>query len=135
MVLPALHYRIVKTVKIIVCLLFTVLAGGAFAEGVPEESQAQPVAEEQAKKVTAVYGVTADDYLPASEHTPRVYIPPKIRKSTAPPVFDLPDAFYFIGGLIFLLILLSMLVNFINSFEEDRKSGKDKVANEHFNPE
>ena len=89
--------------------------------------------EQEKSAVTAVYGVTADDYLP--EHTVADYVQPKTRRAASRPSFDLPDAFYFIGGPIFLLILLRVLVIFLNGFEEKRKEEENQVASEHFNPD
>ena len=43
------------------------------------------------------------------------------------PGFDLPDAFYFIGGPVFLLILLRVLVIFLNGFEEKRKEEENQA--------
>ena len=71
-------------------------------------------------RVTAVYGVTADDYLPRTETTRRP-VRPVERKAASHPSFDLPDAFYFIGGPVFILLFLRVLVTFLNEFEEKRK--------------
>lgn len=122
----------------IICLLILVLSGKAFGESAPAvtvlsvESQNKP---QQKSGVTAVYGVTADDYLPATQFSATDYLNPKVRRSRSRPSFDLPDAFYFIGGPIFLMILLRVLVIFINGFEEIRKEEENQVASEHFNPE
>ncbi len=85
---------------------------------------------EQPAKVTAVYGVGSEDYLPLKEEA-RQQLRPNLRKSNAHPSFDLPDAFYFIGGPIFLLILLRVLTLFLNEFEEKRKQEQRLVASEH----
>jgi hypothetical protein len=63
------------------------------------------------------------------------YVRPKIKKPTSRPEFDLPDAFYFVGGPVFILILLRVFVIFLNGFEEKRKEEENQVASEHFNPE
>ena len=55
--------------------------------------------------------------------------------SSSHPAFDLPDAFYFIGGPIFLLLLLRVLVIFLNGFEEMRKDEQRAAASEKVNPE
>ena len=90
----------------------------------------EPVAEDQkASKVTAVYGVTADDYLPTLE-VARQHLRPKVRRAASRPGFNLPDAFYFIGGPIFLLILLRVLIIFLNGFEEKRKEEARAAASE-----
>lgn len=71
-------------------------------------------------KVTAVYGVSADDYLPRTESA-RKHLRPKVRSHASRPSFDLPDAFYFIGAPIFVLLFLRVLVIFLSGFEENRK--------------
>ena len=80
-------------------------------------------------RVIAVYGVSADDYLPTAE-TARNQLRPKVRRSTSRPAFDLPDAFYFIGGPIFILLFLRVLVIFINGFEEKRRDEMRAAARE-----
>jgi len=80
-------------------------------------------------KVTAVYGVSADDYLPRVESA-RNRLRPKVRTHASRPSFDLPDAFYFIGGPIFLLLFLRILVIFLNGFEEKRKEELRIIAPE-----
>jgi len=91
----------------------------------------EPIAaEDKAAKVTAVYGVTADDYLPSIE-VARQHLRPNVRKAASRPGFDLPDAFYFIGGPIFLLILLRVLVIFLNGFEEKRKEEQRAAASQN----
>jgi hypothetical protein len=92
----------------------------------------EPEKQEQAPKVHAVYGVTADDYLPTKAQA-RKSLRPEVRRGSSRPSFDLPDAFFFIGGPIFLLILLRVLIIFINGFEEKRKEEERQVASEHFN--
>jgi len=75
----------------------------------PEE----PFKEEQ--KVTAVYGVSADDYLPTAESA-RNRLRPQVRTRASRPSLDLPDAFYFIGAPIFILLFLRVLAIFLNGF-------------------
>jgi hypothetical protein len=83
-----------------------------------------------ATKVTAVYGVTADDYLPVQEvSTPHVRS--TVRRGSSISALDLPDAFFFIGGPIFLLLLLHLLVTFLNGFEEKRREEQRQAASEH----
>ena len=89
---------------------------------------------DEQRSVTAVYGVTADDYLPDRPSADE-YLNPKVRRASSRPSFDLPDAFYFIGGPIFVLIFLRVLVIFLNGFEEKRKEEENQVASEHFNPD
>jgi hypothetical protein len=74
---------------------------------------------EPAPKVTSVYGISSDDYLPSVE-TARKTLRPQVRRSGSRPSFDLPDAFYFIGGPIFLILFLRVLIIFLNGFEEKR---------------
>ena len=78
-------------------------------------------------KVTSVYGISADDYLPSIE-TARKILRPSVRRTTSKPSFDLPDAFYFIGGPIFLLLFLRVLVIFLNGFEEKRREDQRLAA-------
>lgn len=94
----------------------------------------EPSSEQASPKVTAVYGVTADDYLPSLE-VARKHLRPNLRRSSSRPDFDLPDAFYFIGGPIFLIILLRVLVIFLNGFEEKRKEELREMASQSPNPE
>lgn len=94
----------------------------------------QKAVEGESTQVTAVYGVTADDYLPAKKQASYDDLKkPKKYRGASRPIFDLPDAFYFIGGPIFLLILLRVLVIFIAGFEEKKKDEENHVASEHFN--
>lgn len=92
-----------------------------------------PVKEEKPARVTSVYGVTADDYLPTME-TARQELRPSVRRSSSRPSFDLPDSFYFIGGPVFLLIFLRVLVLFLNGFEEAREDERREAANQKINP-
>lgn len=85
-------------------------------------------------KVTAVYGLSADDYLPANESA-RKHLRPKVNSRKSRPSFDLPDAFYFIGGPIFILLFLRVLVIFLNGFEEKRKEELRTVAREVWDAE
>ena len=89
---------------------------------------------ESARVVTAVYGISADDYMPTTESRRNQY-KPKVRRSKSRPSFNLPDAFYFIGGPIFILLFLSVLVIFINDFEEKRKAEMRAIARETMDPE
>jgi hypothetical protein len=85
-------------------------------------------------KVTAVYGISADDYLPTVESAKK-RLRPQVRSHASRPAFDLPDAFYFIGGPIFLLLFLRVLVIFLNGFEEKRKEEQRAIASETPEPE
>lgn len=84
---------------------------------------------EKTPTVTAVYGVSADDYLPSQEIA-RKQLRPGVRSRKTRPQFNLPDAFYFIGGPIFLFLFLRVLVIFLNGFEEKRKEELRTVARE-----
>ena len=75
---------------------------------------------EKAVRVTAVYGVGVDDYLPLKE-VARKHLRPNVRRNTSRPSFNLPDAFFFIGAPVFILIFLRVLVIFLNGFEEKRQ--------------
>ncbi len=73
-------------------------------------------------QVTRVYGASSVNLLPARDiETARRHLRPNIRAPRSRPAFDLPDAFYFIGGPIFLLLFLRVLVIFLNGFEEKRR--------------
>jgi hypothetical protein len=80
-----------------------------------------------APKVTSVYGISADDYLPSIE-TVKKSLRPNVRRAVSKPSFDLPDAFYFIGGPIFLLLFLRVMVIFLNGFEENRREEQRLAA-------
>lgn len=79
----------------------------------------QPKVNEGAR-VTAVYGVGIEDYLPRKELA-RQQLRPNVRRNVSHPAFDLPDAFFFIGAPVFILIFLRVLVIFLNGFEEKRQ--------------
>ena len=95
------------------------------------ESSKAPIAK---SKVTAVYGISADDYLPTTESA-RKHLRPKVRSRKSRPSLDLPDAFYFIGGPIFLFLFLRVLVIFLNGFEEKRKEELRTVSREVWDAE
>ena len=78
-------------------------------------------------KVTSVYGVSADDYLP-SITTLKKQARPNVRRAASHPAFYLPEAFYFIGGPIFLILFLRVLVNFLNGFEEKRREEQRRAV-------
>lgn len=78
-------------------------------------------------KVTSVYGVSADDYLP-SVTTLKQQARPNVRRAASHPAFILPEAFYFIGGPIFVLLFLRVLVIFLNGFEEKRREDQRKAV-------
>ncbi len=85
-------------------------------------------------KVTAVYGVSVDDYLPSGgsvQTRPRS----QVRSSASRPSLDLPDAFYFIGGPIFLLLFMRVIVIFLNEFEQKRKEEQSVVTRESWDTE
>lgn len=89
--------------------------------------------ENQSSRVTAVYGISADDYLPTKQAM-RQQLRPNVRRSRSRPAFDLPDAFYFIGGPIFLILFLRVLVIFLNGFEEKRREEMRAAASESPHP-
>jgi len=91
-------------------------------------------ATEQEPKVTAVYGLSADDYLPVTEIA-RKHLRPKVRSRKTRPSLDLPDAFYFIGGPIFICLFLRVLVIFLNGFEEKRREELRPVARDVWDAE
>ncbi|HSR87311.1 MAG TPA: hypothetical protein VLL07_00025 [Pontiella sp.] len=122
------------TALILWCLLAFPLSGYGQEDGIEPmldvaESQPQtamldvtPTRPEtkNAVRVTAVYGVGADDYLPLKE-VARQHLRPNVRRNVSRPAFNLPDAFFFIGAPVFILIFLRVLVIFLNGFEEKRK--------------
>jgi hypothetical protein len=87
----------------------------AMLDATPTETET-----EKAVRVTAVYGVGVDDYLPVKE-VARQHLRPNLRRNVSRPAFALPDAFFFIGAPVFILIFLRVLVIFLNGFEEKRK--------------
>ena len=121
---------------LMMAMLCVPLAGVAQQEdaGVTPMLSAEQEKEAPRTKVTAVYGVTADDYLPSLE-TARQYLRPKVRRAASHPAFDLPEPFYYIGGPIFILILLRVIVIFLNGFEEKQKEEQREAASQSPNPE
>ena len=115
-----------------------IFARASWAQDVTKDSMLStaPTASsnESPRVVTAVYGISSDDYMPTIESRRNQY-KPKIRRSKSRPAFELPDAFYFIGGPIFVLLFLSVLVVFINDFEEKRKAEMRAIARETMDPE
>jgi hypothetical protein len=87
-----------------------------------------------APKVTAVYGISADDYLPMKESA-RKHLRPKVRSGTSHPSLDLPDAFYFIGAPVFVYVLLRVIVIFLTGFEEKRRQELRTVAQDAWDAE
>ena len=85
---------------------------------------------ETAVRVTAVYGVSADDYLPLKD-VARQHLRPNVRRNISRPSFNLPDAFFFIGAPVFILIFLRVLVIFLNGFEEKRKEEMRMTPNSY----
>lgn len=84
----------------------------------------------KASRVTAVYGVGVDDYLPLKE-VARQHLRPHVRSNASRPGLDLPDAFFFIGAPVFLLIFLRVMVIFLNGFEEKRQQELRLAAREY----
>lgn len=122
--------EVLGKIQIGLLLIFAFGTVGAQTNGRVAEAELQ---KSEKKAVTAVYGVTADDYL--QDQSEDVYKYPKTRRAASRPSFHLPDAFYFIGAPIFLLILLRVVVIFLNNFEEKRKEEENQAASEHFNPD
>ncbi|WP_372795792.1 hypothetical protein [Pontiella sp.] len=116
------------------CVLLMLMISGSVSGQIAEDRPGLMIEEKQEPSaVTRVYGLTAEDYLP--DTTPGDFLNPNVRRSASRPSFDLPDAFFFIGGPVFLLILLRVLVIFLNGFEEKRKEEENQAASEHFNPD
>jgi hypothetical protein len=80
-------------------------------------------------KVTAVYGVSADDYLP-TKTVARKHLRPKVRSNSSRPDFNMPEVFYYIGGPVFIFLFLRVLIIFLNGFEEKRREELRTVARE-----
>ena len=85
-------------------------------------------------KVTSVYGVSTDDYLPSIDALKK-QARPNVRSTASHPAFDLPSAFYFIGGPIFILLFLRVLVIFLNEFEEKRREEQRQAVLDVSDPE
>jgi hypothetical protein len=83
-----------------------------------------------ATRVTAVYGVSTDDYLPLKD-VARKHLRPNVRRNISRPSFNFPDAFFFIGAPVFILIFLRVLVIFLNGFEEKRKEEMRMTPNNY----
>lgn len=74
-----------------------------------------------------MYGIETDDYLPSQEKDISSTIRMNSYKSKRNN-FNLPEAFYYIGAPVFLLILLRVIAIFIKIFEDERKDHlKDKA--------
>jgi hypothetical protein len=101
----------------------------ALLDVTPTESESK-----KAVRVTAVYGVGVDDYLPVKE-VARQHLRPKLRRNASRPSFNLPDAFFFIGAPVFILIFLRVLVIFLNGFEEKRKEEMRMSPNNYLSGE
>lgn len=129
-----MHFHINKIQGVLLALMMTGLVVFAIDE---YSSAIDPMLDTSATtdsstsktKVTAVYGVNTEDYLPLKEEARR-QLRPNLRESNSHPAFDLPDAFYFIGGPLFLLILLRVLSMFLNEFEENRRAEQRVAASE-----
>jgi hypothetical protein len=123
-----------KAVHILISGLIVLLALVCAVEAEEPDSMAKlsmepaetPVVE---PKVTSVYGISADDYLLPSIDAKK-QLRPNVRSASSHPSFDLPDAFYFIGGPIFLLLFLRVLVIFLNGFEEKRREEQRQAGAE-----
>jgi hypothetical protein len=133
-----------STVLILWCLLVFPLTGYGQDIGIEPMLDATPVQPQvamldatptqpkadKAARVTAVYGVGVDDYLPLKQ-VARQHLRPNVRRNVSHPAFDLPDAFFFIGAPVFILIFLRVLVIFLNGFEEKRKEELRMTASEY----
>ncbi len=93
-----------------------------------------PAKPKEEPRVTAVYGVSADDYLPNIESA-RKRLRPKVRSSASRASLDLPDAFYFIGAPIFFFLFLRVIVIFLNGFEERRREEMGTMVREVWDTE
>ena len=87
-------------------------------------------AQQGGSRVTAVYGISTEDYLPIQQLA-RQHLRPNIRASGSRPSFRLPDVFYFVGGPIILITLLRVIVIFLNGFEEERKEEQRLATSEN----
>jgi hypothetical protein len=133
-----------SAVLILGCLVVFPLSGYGQNEGIEpmlDISEPQPqtamldatptqTEKETAVRVTAVYGVGADDYLPLKD-VARQHLRPNVRRNISRPSFNLPDAFFFIGAPVFILIFLRVLVIFLNGFEEKRKEEMRMTPNNY----
>lgn len=120
--------------KVIIILICAALAGPLTTVGQDEDVggmlsiEGTPVETEE-PKVTAVYGVSADDYLPAKTIA-RKHLRPKIQSGKRRPDFNMPEVFYYVGGPVFIFLFLRVLVIFLNGFEEKRREELRTVARE-----
>jgi hypothetical protein len=111
----------------VICILTSVNMACAESNSMARLSMEPSPVSASKPKVTSVYGISADDYLPSVEMA-RKTLRPNVRRTTSKPSFDLPDAFYFIGGPVFLLLFLRVLVIFLNGFEEKRREEQRLAA-------
>ncbi len=114
---------------VVLCSTLSVLAQGMDMriESLESELSTEP-------NVTMVYGLSAVDYLPSVEELKK-QARPNVRPAASRASFDLPDAFYFIGGPIFVLLFIRVLVIFLNEFEEKRREELRRAKLDIPNPE
>ena len=117
-------------------LLFLVWAVFVPVLGMAQNAEQGPAKTNKVSSVTAVYGVTADDYLSeTSAKSSRTYSRQKARRSRSRVGFNLPDSFYYIGGPIFILILLWLITTFLKEFEVQRREEEHQAPRERIDPE
>lgn len=116
-------------------LPFSGFAQDSSTTGMLDTNFEEQASDAEASKVTAVYGISADDYMPTqTKAVLRKELRPEVRGARSRPAFDLPDAFYFIGGPVFLILFLRVLVIFLNGFEEKRREELRTSASESATP-
>lgn len=109
----------------LIALLFAVLPAMGFAQ---ESDVDMSTSEPADSGVMAVYGVSADDYLDATESTAEVSLSSREKKSR--PVFIAPPAFYIGGGLVFMILFAYVLRLFMKGFEEKDEEKKRESEKE-----
>ena len=119
-----------KCVVLLLAGLFAMVAHGNEPATNSVDPMLDTTTQEKVARVTAVYGVTSDDYLPeiagnemrssSGRHKSRAYN----YYASAP----LPRAVYFLGGPVFLLVLFYLIVKFIEGFERKREEEMRELA-------
>ncbi len=83
-----------------------------------------------APKVTAVYSISIEDYIPPVHVKKYQKSRSEVRGRASRPRLDFPDVFYFVGIPLFLFVFAGLLVNFIKEFEEQQREEERQVASE-----
>ncbi|HEY5654127.1 MAG TPA: hypothetical protein VIR63_07160 [Pontiella sp.] len=104
--------------NIVYSVFFVLMAlGGIAADTNSSLARLDTSGEVKPARVTAVYGVTAEDYLPV-QSAPTVQYTSQVRESHSRTAFKLPDSFYFAAVPIFIFLLLYVIMIFLRDFED-----------------